>query len=101
MERTGETFRFHHENILGPSLDIQVAASDAGQAVLAEIERLRRLLSGYDPASEISRLNHASLPVTCSRETLDVLRSYDRWREKSGGAYSGHLGSLIQKPRRR
>lgn len=98
----GETFRFHHENILGTSLDIQVAASDAGQAglaenaVLGEIERLRRLLSGYDPASEISRLNHASSPVTCSRETLDVLRSYDRWQEKSGGAYSGHLGSLIQ-----
>ena len=43
---SAEPFRFHHEDILGTSLDLQVAAVDEKQAatvegaVLAEIERL-------------------------------------------------------------
>jgi len=96
-----EVFQFHHENILGTSLDLSVAAGDAKQAaaaesaVLGEVERLRRILSSYDPASEISRLNTSAGPVACSQETLDVLGAYDQWQTKSHGAYNGHLGELI------
>jgi thiamine biosynthesis lipoprotein len=56
-----ELFQFHHEGVLGTSLDLQMHATDAVQAevvektVLEEIERLRKVLSMYDPESEISR----------------------------------------------
>jgi thiamine biosynthesis lipoprotein ApbE len=95
-------FAFHHEGVLGTSLDLQFAAADAQQAaatesaVLAEIERMRKILSTYDPASEISRLNAATGTVPCSQELLDVLSGYDWWNAKSGGAYNGHLGDLIR-----
>lgn len=95
-------FAFHHEGVLGTSLDLQVAAADAQQAaaaesaVLAEIERMRKILSTYDPASEISRVNAATGTVKCSQELLDVLAGYDWWNAKSGGAYNGHLGDLIR-----
>ena len=45
-----EVFQFHHEGVLGTSLDLQVNAVDAAQAavvetaVLEEIERLRKIL---------------------------------------------------------
>ncbi len=93
---------FHHEGVLGTSLDIQVATTDAQQAaavetaVLGEIERLRKILSTYDPASEISRVNAVSGPVVCSQELLDVLAGYNWWNAKSGGAYNGHLADLIR-----
>ena len=96
-----ELFQYHHEGVLGTSLDLQVHAADGGQAeivekvVLEEIERLRKILSTYDPDSEISRFNTSSGPVKCSAELLDVLGYYDFWNFKSGGAYNGHLGDLI------
>jgi thiamine biosynthesis lipoprotein len=96
-----ELFQFHHEGVLGTSLDLQVRAADAGQAalvetaVLDEIERLRKILSTYDPESEISHFNASTGPVKCSPELLDVLGFYDFWNIKSAGAYNGHLGDLI------
>jgi thiamine biosynthesis lipoprotein ApbE len=56
---------------------------------------LRKILSTYDPESEISRFNAATGTVKCSPELLDVLSFYDFWNVKSGGAYNGHLGDLI------
>ena len=96
-----ELFQFHHESVLGTSLDLQVRAADAAQAalvestILAEIERLRKILSTYDPESEISRFNTSTGAVKCSPELLDVLSFYDFWNVKSAGAYNGHLGELI------
>ena len=94
-------FRFHRDGILGTSLDLTVWAADRQQAdaveraVLEEIERLRLILSTYDPNSEISRLRGASGPVKCSQELLDVLEACDAWRVRSGGAFNAHLGELI------
>jgi len=94
-------FPFHHEDVLGTSLDLIVCARDAGEAkrvegtVLAEIERLRRILSTRDTTSEISRLNRARGPIPCSVELLQVLGAYERWNSRSSGAYSGQLGELI------
>lgn len=101
MLRAAEPFHFHHENVLGTSLDLQVSTPEAGQAataeaaVLQEIERLRKILSSYDPQSELSRLNAAAGPMVVSQELLDVLNAYDLWQSKSRGAYNGHLGQLI------
>lgn len=96
-----DVFQFHHENVLGTSLDLQVRAADAAQAALvettalAEIERLRLILSTYEPASEINRFNASSAPMKVSPELLEVLGFYDFWNVKSGAVYNGHLGDLI------
>jgi thiamine biosynthesis lipoprotein ApbE len=96
-----QLFNFHHEGVLGTSLDLQVQAVDAQKAsavetaILDEIERLRKILSTYDETSEISRVNATTDPVPCSQELLDVLGFYDWWTAKSRGAYNGHLGELI------
>jgi thiamine biosynthesis lipoprotein len=92
---------FHRDGVLGTSFDLQVRTPDAAQAALAEtsalaeIERLRKILSTYDPESEISRLNSSTGAVKCSPELLDVLGFYDFWNVKSAGVYNGHLGELI------
>ena len=94
-------YSFHHENVLGTSLQLIVCTSDPAGAeriervVLTEIERLRRILSTHDAGSEISRLNATAAPFACSPELLEVLVAYDRWNSRSAGAYNGHLGNLI------
>src|SRR5258706_16444868 len=55
-------FIFHREGVLGASMELIVQAprmADAGECerrVLGEVERLRRILSTYDSASEIRRV---------------------------------------------
>jgi len=50
-------FYFHHDHIIGTSLDLwitttdEAAAESAEQAILDEIERLRRIFSLYDPTA--------------------------------------------------
>ena len=95
--------RFGHDHILGTSLDLVVAienperAEDCEAAVLEEIERLRRILSTYDPASEISRLNESRDAVRVSPELLEVLALYEAWRLRTRGAFNGQLGSLLSR----
>jgi len=93
--------RFGYDHVLGTSMDLVVAvndparAEDCESAVLEEIERLRRILSTYDPASEISRLNDTRLPVRVSPELLEVLALYEAWRVRTRGAFNGQLGGLL------
>jgi thiamine biosynthesis lipoprotein len=90
-------FRFRRDHLLGTSFDLTVLAADLDHAekcertVLAEIERLRRILSAWDPASEISLLNASSQAVPASPELLDVLRLGEEWRARSGGAFNMDL----------
>jgi thiamine biosynthesis lipoprotein ApbE len=86
-------FDFHYENVLGTSLELKVlartraAAGVADNAVLAEIDREAKILSGYDPGSEFSRwfqTRGEGIPV--SRELFEVLSRFDRYRELTGGA---------------
>ena len=72
-------------------------ADVAEKAVLDEVERLRKILSSYDPAAELAKLNPPPLnqPVPASAELIDVLKQYDTWNKRTGGAYNGHLGELI------
>ncbi|MBM3837410.1 MAG: DUF2271 domain-containing protein [Verrucomicrobia bacterium] len=98
----GGPFHFHHEGILGTSFDLIVrtdaaeVACKVEQSVLAAIERLRRILSTYDPASEISRLPVNPKPMRCSPELFEVLSAYETWTARSRGAYQGQLGELIR-----
>ncbi|HYV36505.1 MAG TPA: FAD:protein FMN transferase, partial [Gemmataceae bacterium] len=94
-------FYFHHDHIIGTSLDLCVVAPNENaafaceQAVLKEIERLRLVFSTYDPASEISRLNRSTSPVSVSPELLEVLHLYEAMHERSQGAFNGQLGELV------
>ncbi len=98
-----QSFEFHHGDVLGTSLDLTVVAPDersaatVESAVLGEVERLRLILSGYDPAAELARLNASPVrtPVKVSDELAEVLGLYEQWNRRTAGAYNGHLGDLI------
>ena len=58
---SAEIHRFHYENILGTSLELHIESDDSDAAdrlkesALDEITRLSKILSSYDPTSEVSR----------------------------------------------
>lgn len=95
-------FKFHHDNILGTSLDLTVVAAaktdaDAAErAVVDEVERLRRILSSYDAESELSKLLRAAGATPCSSDLIAVLKSYDKWNERSKGAYNCQVADAIK-----
>lgn len=84
---------FHHENVLGTSLELRLEAGNlqqaraAEQAALAEIDRLAKILSAYDANSEFSRWSRtANRPVPASPELREVLGLFDLWRTQTNGA---------------
>ncbi|HMG03371.1 MAG TPA: DUF2271 domain-containing protein [Edaphobacter sp.] len=94
---------FHHENVLGTSLELKVKASSNAQAkraetaVLAEIDRENRILSAWSPSSEFSRWTRThNTPVRVSPELFDVLSLFDRWREQTGGALDASAETAIR-----
>lgn len=95
-------YSFHRDHIIGTSFDLWLAASNemeaerAESAALTEIERLRRIFSTFEPASELSRLNRTVGSFTASDELLDVLRAYELWQQRTGGALHGQVGELVR-----
>jgi thiamine biosynthesis lipoprotein ApbE len=95
-------FSFHTDHVLGTSLDVwmttphQATAEQAAEVILAEIERLRRIFSTYDPDSELSRLNRTREPVPVSSDLFAVLHESRRWQSLSGGACNPLVGSLLR-----
>jgi|YelNatPaOPRAMG01_1025707.scaffolds.fasta_scaffold01267_21 thiamine biosynthesis lipoprotein len=70
----------------------------AGEAALAEIQRLEASLSLYQPTSDIARLNaHAARqPVRVSSEVFDLLKkARDLWRQ-TDGAFDVTVGALVR-----
>jgi thiamine biosynthesis lipoprotein ApbE len=94
--RTGggsSIYAAHFENVMGTSLEIKIQAASeaAGQqaqtAVLDEIARESKILSGYDPDSEFSRwIRSSAVPSKLSPELIEVLSAFDEWRGLTGGA---------------
>jgi thiamine biosynthesis lipoprotein ApbE len=90
-----EVFTFHHENVMGTSLELTVRAPSRESAaavearVLAEIDRLTAILSNHDPESDLRRWQEmpAGRPVVLPPEMLDVLAQAERWRVASRGAF--------------
>ena len=80
-------FAYHQLNVLGTSLDLKLVSANQAEAdaceqtILQEIERLRGILSTYDPQSEISRLqaNLATDAIAVSDELHTVLLDYQQW----------------------
>src|SRR5215471_638252 len=96
-------FVFHHENVLGTSLELKIAAttysaaSKAEAQVLAEIDREAKVLSGYDPTSEFSQWTKTrgeSVPV--SEDLYEVLSRFDRYRALTGGALDAAAETVTQ-----
>ena len=83
----------HYENVLGTSLEIKTStfsekqATIAEQTVLNEIERLSKILSGYDASSEFSTwMNTHQQAIPVSKELFTVLHLFDEWRTRTNGA---------------
>jgi thiamine biosynthesis lipoprotein ApbE len=95
-------FAFHRDHVIGTSLDLCIVAPDedtAGDAeltILNEIERLRTIFSTFDATTEISKLNRTREPVKVSAEMAEVLKAYELWQRKSGGAFNGQVGELVR-----
>ena len=99
----GQAYRYSYENVLGTSLDLKIvavsegAADRAEQKALDEIERLSSILSGYDPASEFSRwVQTRNRRVPVSPELFEVLRLFDQWRERTGGALDASAETITR-----
>ena len=101
----GQVYRYHHPEILGTAMDLTVVSTSRAdadavdQAVIAEIARLQKILSAYDPGSELSTFNASPVNgpgIAVSPELIDVLRQYDVLSARSEGAYTGHAGDLIE-----
>jgi len=82
-----------YENVLGTSLEIKIAATSASDATLAEdkamneIDRLNKILSGYDATSEFSLwMRTSNKAVKVSPELFDALNLFDKWRVQTNGA---------------
>ncbi|HEX3927079.1 MAG TPA: DUF2271 domain-containing protein [Gemmatimonadales bacterium] len=97
---TVRTFSFHHDGVLGTSVDLTFVtaspstAAAAERIALAEIERLRRVLSSWDSLSEVSRLFAQGTLDRPSPELIAVLNQYADWSQRSGHAYSARVGEL-------
>lgn len=94
-------FLFQRDSVLGTSFDLVVWATQSQDAfrvegiVLAEIARLGRILSRHDSQSDLSRLNASPFLAEASPDLIAVLRAYELWTARTGGALSGQLGGLV------
>jgi len=105
-----QAFTFEHEDVLGTSLRLVVVAGSrsiataAERAVLETVERERQIFSTYDRESELSRIN--ARPWTERRDLVVsahlgvVLHHASSWQRRSGGAFDGYAGLLMDRWRR-
>ena len=93
-------FSFQRENVLGTSFELLVGAVRADDArvceqqVLAEIERLRQILSTYDSSSEISRVRAGE--SVASPELDSLLSTYALWSQRTSGAINVNMAEVIR-----
>ncbi|MDP3491750.1 MAG: DUF2271 domain-containing protein [Hyphomonadaceae bacterium] len=95
-----DLYAFHDACVLGTRLNLLVRAVGQAEAYAGacaarrEIDRLDRVFNWRDADSELSLLNRSERSVV-SGEMFAVVAAGERWREVSGGAYSGRLGRLL------
>jgi thiamine biosynthesis lipoprotein ApbE len=85
---------FGYESVIGTSMDLVVCSPSARVAeaacrtVLEEIDRLRSILDTRDPDSEVTRLESSNSFRGLSGDLAEVLRAYEYWERRTGGAFS-------------
>ncbi len=94
---------FHHENVMGTSMQVTVRAASRADATAAEAAVLRSIdkdslvLSGWNKQSELSRwMATRGEAVKVSPELLEVLGLFDHWRERTGGALDASVESATR-----
>lgn len=88
--------------VMGTELTFAVGAADRGTGLLATeaglqvVHRLERVLSDWDPESELSRLNQSDPKAgsVMSGELTSLLGLVLEWTRKTRGAFDPGLGSL-------
>ena len=98
LGRSEEEHAFHYDHVIGTSLDLAIwlpstsdsaeIARQAARATLDEISRLSRILSTYDPDSEIRRFERERNFAQLSRELSRVFELYRYWHKQTGGVLS-------------
>ena len=98
-----ESFSFHHENVIGTSLEIKVnanlqaTAKEAEKQVLAEIERLGAVYSTYDAKSEMRHwMDGESSEMNTSKELIELFRKCEEQWRASGGVFDPRVGPAIE-----
>lgn len=84
--------------VMGTVLEIEAhgPASAVGEA-LDEVQRLDALLSTWNPASDVSRINRSAggAPLPCPPPLAGLVLHSLHWRHATGGAFSPSLHPLI------
>lgn len=98
-----QRYRFDYDHILGTSLELQVVATSrsaavrAESAVLAEVDRLESILSGWSGTSELARwLATHDVDVAISAELAEVLDAGAVWRERTARAFDPGAQAIIE-----
>lgn len=99
-----ERFQFSEPH-LGTNVELtlyapnETAANDSAQAAFARIEELNRILSDYNPDSEVMRLCRTAgtgkaIPV--SRELFEVLAKSNEISKLTDGAFDATVGPVVK-----
>lgn len=72
-------------------------ATHAAEEVVREVERFERMLSTWDPRSEMHAVNTAELgrPIDPSPELALLLAEAERYSRISGAAFDSRIGALV------
>lgn len=84
--------------VIASACAVDDAAAGGGiDAAFAEVRRLEGVLSHFNPASDISRINAAApgTPVRVSPETISCLQHAIDISERTGGAFDVTVGPLV------
>lgn len=88
---------FRHSGLLGTVIDIRLTAGrlaeEIDRLVVAEIERLERVFSAFDPASEFSRWRSGD-SATASATFAELMDLALGWQRRSQGGFNPMSGAL-------
>jgi FAD:protein FMN transferase len=105
MTATGPDLRVFSHEAMATSFEVRLVHEDTGyagqaaQACFAEVDRLERLLSRFEPGSEVARIAQLEPGETLSvsADTFDCLRLALEMHELTGGAFDPTLGSALDR----
>jgi thiamine biosynthesis lipoprotein len=102
--RAADDLHRRSRRIMGSLAEIQVYHADQALArgavtlALDEMERVEALLSTYQPASELSRMNAAAAkaPFVASRELYDFVRRCRAYHDQTLGTFDPTIGPVVR-----
>ncbi len=102
------TLSFSHQ-AMGTTFEIflsdagQNYARQASQAVFEQIDRLERLLSRFDPGSDVGQINRLKPGQSCAVgvEVVECLEKAFRIQKETRGAFTVHYDSLLTPPKKK